>query len=84
VEKWLKKLDIPLKVTAGSIDNYVYRLKYGRAEIVGSALMQLYGFGGGYGGGYGGYGGFGSMMGGGGYGFGGSRPQVKGACHCCQ
>jgi len=70
VEKWLKKLDIPLKVTAGSIDNYVYRLKYGRAEIVGSALMQLYGFGGGgYGGGYGGYGGFGSMMGG--YGMGG-------------
>src|SRR5437879_12471795 len=74
VEKWLKKLDIPLKVTAGSIDNYVYRLKYGRAEIVGSALMQLYGgisgYGGygGYGGGYGGFGGGGLGGFGGGYG----------------
>src|SRR5579872_179998 len=28
VEKWLKKLDVPVKVTAGSIDNYIYRLKY--------------------------------------------------------
>jgi general secretion pathway protein D len=66
VEKWLKKLDVPMKVTAGSIDNYVYRLKYSRAEIVGMAIMQLYGGGGGYGGMYGGggYGGFGSSMGG--------------------
>jgi general secretion pathway protein D len=43
VEKWLKKLDVKVKVTVGSIDNYVYRLKYGRAEIMGMALMQLYG-----------------------------------------
>ena len=78
VEKWLKKLDVPMKVTAGSIDNYVYRLKYGSAQIVGMVLMQLYsnytgyGFGGGYGG-MGGMGGFG--MGGygmGGYGMGGA------------
>jgi general secretion pathway protein D len=66
VDKWLKKLDVPVKVTAGSIDNYVYRIKYQRAEIVGSAIMQLYGGApGGYGGGYGaGYGGFGSGLGG--------------------
>src|SRR5260370_32682059 len=43
VEKWLKKLDVKVKITVGSIDNYVYRLKYGRAEIMGMALMQLYG-----------------------------------------
>jgi len=76
VEKWLKKLDVKVKVTVGSIDNYVYRLKYGRAEIMGMALMQLYGgmggysgygaYGAGYGGfGGGGVGGFGSPYGGG-------------------
>ncbi|HWE48235.1 MAG TPA: type II secretion system secretin GspD [Bryobacteraceae bacterium] len=43
VEKWIQKLDIPSKVTAGSIDNYVYRLRYARAEVVGSVVMQLYG-----------------------------------------
>jgi general secretion pathway protein D len=66
VEKWLKKLDVAVQVTAGSIDNYLYRLKYGRAEIVGMAIMQLYGVGGGMGYGMGGFG-----MGGGGYGMGG-------------
>ncbi|NDJ13806.1 MAG: hypothetical protein EBY17_21855, partial [Acidobacteriia bacterium] len=59
VEKWLTKLDIAPKVTAGSIQNNVYRLKYGRAEILGGVISQLYGgcggmgMGGGYGGGYG-------------------------------
>jgi general secretion pathway protein D len=58
VEKWLAKLDIPAKVTAGSIDNYVYKLKYARAEIVGTVVMQLYGApGSGYGNGGGIYGG---------------------------
>jgi general secretion pathway protein D len=83
VEKWLKKLDVRMKVTAGSIDNYVYRLKYGSAQIVGMVIMQLYsgfmgygGYGGGYGGmgggyGMGGYGMGGSGMGMGGYGMGG-------------
>lgn len=42
VDKWLKKLDIPVKVTAGAVDNYVYRLKYGRAETVAMAIMALY------------------------------------------
>jgi general secretion pathway protein D len=58
IEKWIKKLDVPIQITAGSIDNYVYRVKYGRSETLAGAIMQLYGggFGGGYGGGYGGYG----------------------------
>ncbi len=78
VEKWLKKLDVPVKVTAGSTDNYVYRLKYQQAQIVGMAIMQLYmgymGYGG-YGGGYGmGYGGFGSSM----QGYGGGYPGAGG------
>lgn len=78
VENWLKKLDVPIKATAGSIDNHVYRLKYGRAETVAGAIMALYGgygYGGGYGGMSGGYGGmgagFGGMGGMGGMGYGG-------------
>ena len=43
VEKWLAKLDIPARVTAGSVDNYVYNLKYGRAEVLGAVIKQLYG-----------------------------------------
>lgn len=71
VEAWLKKLDVPVKVTAGTTQNYVYRVKYGRAETLAAAIMQLYlgyfGFGGfGYGG-FGGLGGYGL----GGYGYGG-------------
>jgi general secretion pathway protein D len=54
VEKWMDKLDIPAKVTAGSVENHVYKLKYGRAEILGVVIMQLYGGGYGYGGGFGG------------------------------
>jgi len=49
VDEWLKKLDQPVKVTAGTVDNYVYRVKYRRAEALAGAIMQLYG-------GYGGYG----------------------------
>lgn len=43
VDTWLQKLDIPARVTAGSIDNYVYKMKYAKAEIVGSVIIQLYG-----------------------------------------
>jgi len=42
VQKWIEKLDIPVKVTAGSTNNWVYRLKYGRAETVAMAIMALY------------------------------------------
>ncbi len=80
---WLKKLDIPVKLSAGGgSENHVYRLRYGRAECVAMALNQLYGMGGntggygaGFGGGYpgagfgGGFGGFGGGGGGGNYGF---------------
>lgn len=43
VDKWIKKLDLPVKVTAGSTDNYVYRVRYGRSETLAFAIMQLYG-----------------------------------------
>ena len=42
VAEWLKKLDIPVKAPAGAVDNYVYRLKYGRADAVALAVMALY------------------------------------------
>ena len=89
VESWIAKLDIPAKVTAGSVDNYVYKLKYAKAEIIGSVINQLYGGCGTVGGGmygpatgnssYPAIGGMGSTYGGGGgYGggsaFGGGNP----------
>ncbi len=43
VEKWIAKLDITTKFAAGSIQNNVYKLKYGRAEILGGVIVQLYG-----------------------------------------
>ena len=66
VEKWIKKLDVAVKMSAGSVNNYVYRLKYGRAETLAMAIMQLYlgymGFPmGGFGMGGFGMGGFGSL-----------------------
>ncbi len=42
VEEWLNKLDIPQKATAGTMDNYVYRVKYGMAQMLSGAIMQLY------------------------------------------
>lgn len=75
VRNWLDKLDIVPKATSGAMNNYVYRVKYGRAEMLAMAITQLYmgslypGYGMGYGMGmYGGgmYGG--GMYGGGMYG----------------
>ena len=82
VDKWIERLDVPMKITAGSTGNYVYRLKYGRAETISMAIMALYtgniwammslgmmansGGGGMYGGGMGMYGGGGMGMYGGG------------------
>ncbi len=63
VEKWIAKLDVENKVTAGSVDNFVYRVKYGRAEMLAMVIMSLY-----MGGGYGGMGMMGGMMGMGGMG----------------
>jgi general secretion pathway protein D len=42
VASWLQKLDVPVKAPVGSVDNYVYRVKYGQADILASAIMQLY------------------------------------------
>ncbi|MGE5486876.1 MAG: secretin N-terminal domain-containing protein, partial [bacterium] len=41
IDVWLKKLDIPPKTTSGGLRNYVYRLKYGYAETLAGAIMQL-------------------------------------------
>ncbi|MCS7025544.1 MAG: type II secretion system secretin GspD [Bryobacteraceae bacterium] len=43
VEKWIRRLDVPVKSSASATDNYVYRVKYGRAETLAIAIMQLYG-----------------------------------------
>ncbi len=43
VDVWLAKLDIPAKVTAGSVDNHLYKLKYQRAEVLGAVVASLYG-----------------------------------------
>ena len=42
VSKWIDKFDVPVKITAGQVGNYVYRLKYARAETVAVAIMALY------------------------------------------
>jgi general secretion pathway protein D len=85
VGDWLKKLDVPVKITAGTIDTNVYRVVYGRAECLAQALNELFnpGFGigrGAFGAGGGGYGNnsYGNVGGGygntgaGGYGAGGT------------
>jgi general secretion pathway protein D len=42
VKDWIDKLDIPVKVTAGSTEIWTYRMHYSRAEIVAAAVMALY------------------------------------------
>jgi general secretion pathway protein D len=42
VETWLEKLDVRVNVTVGAMDNYVYRVKYGQADLLASVIMQLY------------------------------------------
>jgi len=37
VQKWIDKLDTPVKISVGAVNNYVYRLKYGRAETIAMA-----------------------------------------------
>jgi general secretion pathway protein D len=43
VEKWLAKLDLPIKATAGAIDNHVYRVRYGDAQSIGCSIQALFG-----------------------------------------
>jgi general secretion pathway protein D len=42
VETWLKKLDIPVKPPVGGTDNFVFRVKYGRADALALATTMLY------------------------------------------
>jgi general secretion pathway protein D len=42
VESWIGKLDIAVKASSGSVNSYVYRLKYARADTVAMAIMALY------------------------------------------
>lgn len=42
VEKWLSKLDIPVRAPVGAVDNWVYRVKYGEAGVLSQAVMALY------------------------------------------
>src|ERR1035437_7665451 len=42
VESWIGKLDIAVKSSSGSVNSYVYRLKYARADTVAMAIMALY------------------------------------------
>jgi general secretion pathway protein D len=42
VETWLEKLDVRVDVTVGAMDNYVYRVKYGQADLLAGVIMQLY------------------------------------------
>jgi len=51
VEAWIKKLDVPIVASGGAVDNYVYRVRYARADCLSSALNQLFSYGGLYGGG---------------------------------
>lgn len=71
VETWLKKLDVKVESAAGRTDTYVYRVKFGQAQMLSQSIMMLYysmypGYGGMYGGGMGM--GMGGMYGGGGFG----------------
>ncbi len=72
VEKWITKLDVAVKVTAGSIDNYVYRVKYGQSQALAAGISMLYG------GGMGMYGGMGLGMGMGGGMYGGGMGGMGG------
>jgi general secretion pathway protein D len=42
VENWIRKLDVAVKITAGAVTNYVYRLRYGQAETMALAITALY------------------------------------------
>ena len=42
VEKWIKKLDIAVESSAGALNNYVYKVKYGFAPTIAMAIMGLY------------------------------------------
>jgi general secretion pathway protein D len=42
VQEWINKLDIAVKIQAGEVSTYVYRLKYSRAATTALAITALY------------------------------------------
>jgi len=60
VQKWLDKLDTPVKASAGGVSNYVYRVRYGDAQAISCSIQALYGQLASYGNGYGYGGGYGA------------------------
>ncbi|HEY3443405.1 MAG TPA: type II secretion system secretin GspD [Paludibaculum sp.] len=84
IQEWVNRLDVKVKGASGKADNYVYRVKYSRADSLAYSIMMLYGGGmgmGGYGMGGMGMGGmYGGMGGGGMYGGGmyGGQPMMGG------
>jgi general secretion pathway protein D len=42
VETWLAKLDTPVRVTAGGVNNYVYRVRFGDAMAISCSITALY------------------------------------------
>ena len=42
VENWLSKIDIEVEASAGTIGNFVYRVRYGCAPTIAGAIMGLY------------------------------------------
>jgi len=42
IEKWIARLDVEAKPPVGGTDNYVFRVKYGRAETLAMAVTLLY------------------------------------------
>ncbi len=78
VGKWLDKLDTPIKATAGAVNDYVYRVRYGDATSISCSIQALYGQLSGFGNQFSmmscmgpAMGGFGGGFGGGGFGGGG-------------
>jgi general secretion pathway protein D len=43
VSEWLEKLDVPIKVAAGGIKDFVYRVHYGDATSMACSIQALYG-----------------------------------------
>ena len=43
VGKWLDKLDVPIQLAVGAINNYVYRVRYGDAQAISCSIQALYG-----------------------------------------
>jgi general secretion pathway protein D len=53
VEDWLAKLDVPIKPSAGGIQDHVYRVRFGDATSMACSIQALYGQLAGYGSPYG-------------------------------